>query len=596
MSDKKKLSPRSVIKNNLWMLKKIAKYTPVYIFWMIAEGVIWGIHHSIQIIYVQKLFDALGNNSGFEAVAKIIAYFGVYLLLFWIFHDWYWSVYNPKIRQRMHIELHSELFGQAVAIDLEKYDDPSFYNDFVWSMEKAYNHANDLMVDVGKLINRLVASVTLTGVLFSVDATMAFIIFALSVFRIGISVFKNKKRLKYIDALNPLDRKDGYIKRVFKLPDYAKELRITGVKENLQNELTSNTDEKKQVIKRFGRVFALLNTLEYGLSIICESGLIILMLYKVMVTKEVELGGFAVAVNACWKMSSLLRDLVGRIMNIHEHGIFIEKMIHFMNCKPKIVGGKKKAEAFESLEIKGLDFSYSEDTPNNVLKNVSLTINRGEKIAIVGYNGAGKTTLTKLIMRLYDPSSGEILYNGQSLKEYEIDSLREKISAVFQDYRIFASSLAENVVGGEYCEKDTDRVKEALKKSTFTAKLDSLENGLNTALTREFDKSGTELSGGEKQKVAIARAFYKDAELIILDEPSSALDPDAEFELNRSIAEYSENRTVIFISHRLSTTRHADKIYMFDEGRLIECGTHEELIAANGKYAYMFNLQAEKYR
>ncbi len=596
MSKKSKLSLGRVIRNDLWMLKKISKYTPQYIFWMIAEGVIWGIHHSVSVIFTQQLFNALGRNAGFEPTAKIILYFAVYVLLFWIFHNWYWSVYNPKIRQRMHIELHSELFSHAVNIDIAKYDDPVFYNDFVWSMEKAYNHANDLMVDVGKLINRLVASVTLTGILFSVDATMAIIIFALSIFRMVLSVFRNKTRLKYVEALNPLDRKDEYIKRVFKLPDYAKELRITKVSDNLTEELEINTTQKKKVIKKYGKLFALFNILEYGLSIIGESGLIILMLYKVMITKEVELGGFAVAVNACWKMSWLLRDLVGRSMKIHEHGIFIEKMIHFINCKPTIVGGKEKANTFESLEIRNLDFSYLEAQPKNVLENVSLKINKGEKIAIVGYNGAGKTTLTKLIMRLYDPVNGDILYNGKDLKEYDIDSLRQKISAVFQDYRIFASSLAENVAGGGYVKEDRQRILDALKKSDFTSKLETLDNGIDTTLTREFDKTGTELSGGEKQKVAIARAFYKDAELIILDEPSSALDPDAEYELNRSIAEYSGDKTVIFISHRLSTTRHADRIYMFDSGRLIESGSHEELIKLNGKYAYMFNLQAEKYR
>ena len=151
-------------------------------------------------------------------------------------------------------------------------------------------------------------------------------------------------------------------------------------------------------------------------------------------------------------------------------------------------------------------------------------------------------------------------------------------------------------MGGEFDIADTAKVELALKKSTFDNKLSTLKDGIDTLLTREFDNSGTQLSGGESQKVAIARAFYKDAGLIILDEPSSALDPDAEYELNRAIAEYAEGRAVIFISHRLSTTRHADRIYMFDDGKLIEVGTHEDLMALGGKYAYMFDLQAENYR
>ena len=235
------------------------------------------------------------------------------------------------------------------------------------------------------------------------------------------------------------------------------------------------------------------------------------------------------------------------------------------------------------------------------LQSVDMEIRRGEKIAIVGYNGAGKTTLTKLLMRLYDPTEGSITYNGHDLREYELEDLRGRVAAVFQDYRIFAATVAENVVGGELAEgtegqRQRERVLNALTKSTFAGKLATLEKGIDTQLTREFEDDGVILSGGEAQKIAIARAFYQDADLIILDEPSSALDPNAEYELNRALYEYAEDKTVIFISHRLSTTRHADRIYMFDSGCLIEVGSHDELMAQNGKYAYMFNLQAENYR
>ena len=204
-------------------------------------------------------------------------------------------------------------------------------------------------------------------------------------------------------------------------------------------------------------------------------------------------------------------------------------------------------------------------------------------------------------MRLYDPTEGCITYNGHDLREYDLDSLRARVAAVFQDYRIFAATVAENVVGGELAsgqkgDEQRERVRAALIKSTFEDKLASLEKGIDTPLTREFEDDGVQLSGGEAQKIAIARAFYQDADLIILDEPSSALDPNAEYDLNRALYDYAEDKTVIFISHRLSTTRHADRIYMFDSGRLIETGSHEQLMEQNGRYAYMFNLQAENYR
>ena len=489
------------------------------------------------------------------------------------------------------------MFRQAVVIDLAKYDDPEFYNDFVWAMDQSFEHAVGLMEDTGKLINRIMASVTLTGVMFGVDSTMAVIIFLLAAVRIGLTLIQNKISLSYRTLLNPLERKESYIERVFRLPDYAKDLRVTHVTENLFDEYRDTVAQKRRITDSYGKRFAILDYIRSASEIAGESGLIILMLYKVMVTGEVGLGGFAVAVNASWKMVWFLRDMVERLLKYHEHGMFIEKMRCFMNSRPTIIGGALAAPAFESLEFRNVSFSYGTgERQKAAVSQVNLKISRGEKIAIVGYNGAGKTTLTKLVMRLYDPDEGEIFYNGRNVKEYTLESIRQRMAAVFQDYRIFACSVGENVAGGRYDAQNAGKVLEALENSSFTGKLRSLPLGIETQLTREFENSGTQLSGGEQQKLAIARAFYKNADLIILDEPSSALDPDAEYELNQAVYEYAGNRTVIFISHRLSTTRHADRIYMFDSGKLVECGTHEELTAAGGRYAYMFRLQAEKYR
>lgn len=588
---------RNVMKNNFWMLKQVWKYTPGYVVWMVVEGVVWGMNHSVGIIYMQQLFDALGEHVSFYSAARVIAGYAVYLIFFYLFHHWYWQIYNPKIREKLHIAMHTDMFRQAVAIDLAKYDDPEFYNDFVWAMDQSFEHAVGLMEDTGKLINRIMASVTLTGVMFGVDSTMAVIIFLLAAVRIGLTLIQNKISLSYRTLLNPLERKESYIERVFRLPDYAKDLRVTHVTENLFDEYRDTVAQKRRITDSYGKRFAILDYIRSASEIAGESGLIILMLYKVMVTGEVGLGGFAVAVNASWKMVWFLRDMVERLLKYHEHGMFIEKMRCFMNSRPTIIGGALAAPAFESLEFRNVSFSYGTgERQKAAVSQVNLKISRGEKIAIVGYNGAGKTTLTKLVMRLYDPDEGEILYNGRNVKEYTLESIRQRMAAVFQDYRIFACSVGENVAGGRYDAQNAGKVLEALENSSFTGKLRSLPLGVETQLTREFENSGTQLSGGEQQKLAIARAFYKNADLIILDEPSSALDPDAEYELNQAVYEYAGNRTVIFISHRLSTTRHADRIYMFDSGKLVECGTHEELTAAGGRYAHMFRLQAEKYR
>ena len=593
--NKKKLSRKRELGNVLWVIRAVLRHTPSYAILAAVEGLAWGINNSVGILFTKLLFDMLGNGTEFDSIMKLIVSYSIYLAAFYVFHVLYWYIFNPKIRTKLQYLLMSEMFGQAVRIDLEKYDDPDFYNGFIWAMDASIGHVSGIVEASGKIINRVVASFTLTGILMSVDPIMAFAVLAVSVIRMFLTSKRNKVNYAKKEEMNPLNKKDGYIARVFKLPDYAKDLRISHVRDNLLDELDKNTDEKVRVIKKYGNKSAWLWSVISSINEATTTGLLVFMLYKVMVTKTVELGGFAVAVNAVWKMSWLMSDFVVQITKVHEDALYIEKMRTFMECEPEILDGECEADSFEELEIKDLSFSYVK-TDKYALKNVNMKIRKGEKIAIVGYNGAGKTTLTKLIMRLYDAKEGEILYNGKSLKEYTVESLRKNTAAVFQDYRIFAASIAENVVGGEFDAGDKDAVLTALGKSTFEDKLQKLEGGIDTHLTREFDNSGTQLSGGEAQKVAIARAFYKDAGLIILDEPSSALDPNAEYELNRAIAEYAEGRAVIFISHRLSTTRHADRIYMFDSGELVECGTHEELMALGGKYAYMFDLQAENYR
>lgn len=597
MSEKKnRTSPKNVLNNNLWMMGFVWKYTPGYVVWMVLEGIIWGINNSVGIIYTKNLLDTLGDGVAFrEAVGVVLAY-AVYLLLFYVFHFWYWNYYHAIIQEKLHLAIHKDLFKQAVRLDISRYDDPVFYNDFVWAMDKAFSHAAGVLEDTGKLINRLVASFTLTGVLFSVDVVTAVVILGIAGLRIYLISCWNRLNLKYSESINPLNRKTQYINRVFRLPDYAKEMRVTRVSENLLHELDENTERIKEVERDFGGKRLMISVAQNMVSVIGDGAPLLLILYKVMITGTVGLGGFSVAMGGIWRMSWLLGDLISRIMKYHEHGIFVEKIRHFMECEPQIQSGEQPVPPMESLSLRGLTFAYPGKESVHALEDVSLDIRRGEKIAIVGYNGAGKTTLTKLLMRLYDPDSGEILYNGKNIKEYKLDELRDRVAAVFQDYRIFAASLAENVAGGPYTDDMQEKVLGALEKSTFGDKLQKLSDGLDTPLTREFDNSGTQLSGGEQQKVAIARAFFKDADLIILDEPSSALDPDAEYALNQAIASYANQKTVIFISHRLSTTRHADRIYMFEEGKIIESGTHEELMTLGGKYAYMFNLQAEKYK
>ncbi|MBQ8862632.1 MAG: ABC transporter ATP-binding protein [Clostridia bacterium] len=590
--EEKKIKPGAILRNNIFLLKLAWRYTPLYVTLCVLEGVLWGINNAVEVYYTKMLFDMLGRNEPFERVIKLILFMAAYYAVFWMFHYWYWKIQNGLEQKKLQYRIHSKLFEKARELDLACYDNPEFYNDFVWSINESDGRINKQLTDLGKLINRIVASLLVTTVLVTIHPLLAVIILAFTAIRIILQMQKAKVDHARALDFNPLDRKTDYINRMFRLADCAKEIRLTHVSENLLSEYEKTIEEKKAVVRKYSKKRYFLSISTWIMMNVADGAVMLFLLYELLVTKSIELGDFAAGVNTVWRLSWLLRDLMDRIVKSKEHALYVDKLRTFLAYEPKLTSGIKIPQAFNSLEVRGLHFAYGEE---EILSDISFKIARGDKIAFVGYNGAGKTTLIKLLMRLYDPTAGEILYNGINIKEYDLAAYRACIGTVFQDYKIFAANIAENVLADEYREKENETVLSALSKSAFSEKLATLEKGIETELTREFFAEGTELSGGEAQKVAIARVFARPCELLIMDEPSSALDPVSEYNLNHSILESAEDKTVVFISHRLSTTRHADKIYMFENGRLIERGTHEELMASNGKYAYMFNLQAKKY-
>ena len=607
---------KRILSNNLRIVGKVARLTPDYFISVFLEGIVWGLINSVEAVFTFHLFDALDEGRSFREIALIILAMAVFYLIAYALDAWYWQYYCPLLRRKLELKLHRELFDKAQTLDIACYDDPAFYNDFVWAMDEAGQRAYDVMFDIGKLINRLVASGTLFTLIFTIDVPVAIILLTSSVFFIVINQLANKIQFEQEKERKPLNRVRDYINRVFHLADYAKEIRISHVTDLLIEDIDENTDRQIEVSVRYGKKYFVLFGLCYSvLSNIVYYGVLFYMFFRLL-DGAVLVGAFAASVSMIWKVRFMLEDLVERLTKFPRHSLFLEKYYGFLAYRPNMVSGKEAVPCFESLALRDVSFSYDfSDKPRyefhdadhkapeteggrgDALRHIDLTLRRGEKIAIVGYNGAGKTTLIKLLMRLYDPTEGQVLWNGRDLREYDTEELRARIGIVFQDFKIFAASVGENVVNGHYDpQTDEETVRAALDAAGFTEKLRELECGIDTVLTREFDDHGTNLSGGEAQKVAIARVFAKPFELIIMDEPSSALDPVAEYELNQAILRYAADKTVIFISHRLSTTRMADRIYMFDSGTLCEVGSHDELMNQNGKYAEMFRLQAEKYQ
>ena len=596
--EKIKQKPGQIFRNIRLMVRVVARHIPQYPLFMVLEGIIWGGLNSASAIFTLRLFNQLDNpDVSFPTIALTIGLMALFYLLAYLFDAWYWEYFNTLLFQKLQYHMQKEMYEKARSLDLSCYDDPDFYNDYVFAMDQARDQAWQVTENIGKIINRIIATAAVLGVMATVSLPIAILLAVYALLSFWLRNVSNKIYYKKSLETKPLHRKNSYINRQFHLADCAKEMRVSEVKNNLISMYDDTVDEIIDCNIRYGKKTIWLSMGWCALNLMGQMGILTISLLF-LIRGKLLLGGFAASITALWNVSWTLSNLIERFMKLPEQSLYIEKYLKFLSRKSTIQSGSVIPGEFESLVFQDVSFAYPFGERQTVLSHVNLTVRKGERIALVGYNGAGKTTLTKLVMRLYDPTEGEILYNGVNIKELDLAAYREKIGTVFQDFKIFAASIAENVMNGPYEKDDETRVREALKMATFTDEMDKLPKGIDTPLTKEFRDDGVNLSGGESQKVAIARIFARNYQLIIMDEPSSALDPMAEYQLNHSILDGAANdgRTVIFISHRLSTTRMADRIYMFADGSVIEEGSHDQLMAMGGKYAEMFILQAEKYR
>lgn len=596
--EKIKQKPTQILRNNWKMMKAVARYIPQYPFVMVAEGLIWGALNAASALFTIRLFNQLDDpNITFGSIAATIGFMALFYLVAYFYDAWYWEFYNTTLFQKLQYDMQKEMYEKALSVDLACYDDPEFYNDYVFAMDQARDKAWEVTENIGKIINRIIASAAILGAMATINLPVAILLAVYALLNFWIRSRFIKLGYKKSLERRPLTRRSAYVNRQFHLADCAKEIRVSDVGDNLTCLYDKAVENIIDCDIRYGKKYVWLNFASSLLEVAGMMGILSIALVS-LIKGQMQLGGFAAAVTSMWSISWALSNLIERFQKFPEQSLYIEKYLKFLSWEPTIRGGEVIPGDFESLTFKNVSFAYPFGKEETVLSHVDLTVRKGEKIALVGYNGAGKTTFTKLIMRLYDPTEGEILYNGINIKELDLAAYRDKIGTVFQDFKLFAASIAENVMNGPYEEKDADKVTKALGMATFTDELDKLPQGIDTELTKEFNEEGVNLSGGESQKVAIARIFVRNYHLIIMDEPSAALDPSAEYELNHSILSSAagDSRTVIFISHRLSTTRMADKIYMFSGGSVIEEGSHDELMRIGGKYAEMFTLQAEKYR
>ncbi len=593
---KKKIKQtHSTISNIFFMLKIMFKVSPWLIIGEIFEQVTGALPSKlISVIGLKYIIDEVQNGGEPKKIIFGIAAMLAVIVICEIFTNVFYELFVHREREKMDLGVQSIFYEKASKLDLSKYDDPGFYSDFILSIENTADNLRNVLDLVRGYVEQIISFTAVAAIMFSIDPICLVIVLVSVILFIPLGRYTGNLQTKRREAVTEKQRKGDYFARIFYLPDYAGEIRTSGIYPLLRRRFNESADDMIKTQRGFIRKLdGLFFIQEFSVQVV--GFMLILSLYigyQTIVTKNMSAGDFVATFNGAVQIgSSVLYLTVYSLRNFTERSKMIEKCRSFLAVENKIKDGKHAAKNGkpETITVDNVSFSY-EGSEKDSINGVSFEIKPKEKIALVGYNGAGKTTLTNLLLRLYDVKSGSIKIGGRDIREETVMSHRGRFAAVFQDFSLFGATVGENVaLTRDY---DSKRVLEALKFAGFTKKL---PNGADTILLKEFDENGLMLSGGEQQKLAIARVFYKQCPYIILDEPSANLDPVSEYELNKAISDGCEDRTVIFISHRLSTTRHADRILMLENGRIVESGSHDELMKKDGKYAYMFRLQAEKY-
>jgi len=494
--------------------------------------------------------------------------------------------------------MHRIIHSKSIEVDLGYYENPQYYDTLHRAQMEAPYRPTQIVGGLAQLGQSSLSLVAIAGLLFTFHWAVALILFAAVL--PGVIV-----RLRYAGHLyrwqrkrTPAEREADYVHWMLTGDVHAKEIRLFNL--------------GPMLIKRYSGLRKLLRTERIDISmkkalaeLITHSGAVIAIFASLAfiayraVQGSISIGEMVMYYQAFQRGQAFLQEVLRSLAQLYEDNLFLSYLYEFLDLKPSVVepsspkpvpGNIRKNISFEKLS-----FRYP-SADRDALTDINLEISPGEVIALVGKNGSGKTTLIKLLCRLYDPTSGSISIDGSDLREFRTDELRRIFSVIFQDFAKYHLTAGENIRFGDIdLPEDSEKIIEASRKSGAHEVISSLPTGYDTVLGRWFDE-GKELSIGEWQKVALARAFLRDSRIMVLDEPTSSMDASSEFEVFSRFSQLAEGRTAIIISHRFSTVRMADRIIVLDQGKILENGTHEELMSIGGIYAHLFETQAKSYR
>lgn len=595
---KKEKSKARIFANNAYAVKtvwSISKKRVIHTaLYSIAGYVEWIF---MSIFFLQYVINAIETEAPFGTILGFIGIcFAVFSLLA-MYTSYMNSVIIPFTDNKVYRCLYRKLYAKARNIELRCFEDADFYNKYTMALDGSAQKMTKSVEFFFQVVFGIVAAAAAFSSMFMIDPFS--VLFVISPI-IGNFVFGGLMNKiwggRYTDNVKN-NRKAEYVNRVMHLAEFAKEIRYSNIHELMMKRYDEAVKGNVDVAEKYAGKAIVYNWAQNvtTFSLVFE-GIMIYAAYRTIVSKTMGLAELAIMFTAMSTSSWILIGMFNNFMEAMKNGQFLEYFRTFMEYEEKIPedqDGIIPEEKVRSIEFRNVFFEYQEEEA--VINDLSFKIEGDKVCALVGHNGAGKSTIIKLLFRLYDPTRGEILVNGINIREYNLKAYRKLFSAAFQDYKVMAMSVRDNVLMGSQFENPDETAERALRCAGVWNKVRSLPGGMNTMMTKEFDRDGAVLSGGEQQKIVVARAFAQNASVKVFDEPSSALDPIAEYDLYKGIMDESKGHITLFISHRLSSVKDADMVFMLENGTVIEQGSHRELMEQNGKYCEMFTKQAQNY-
>lgn len=504
--------------------------------------------------------------------------------------------YFTRKQTEIDLRLNQDIYEKAMQLDYKYIDNPQYYDSYAWTVSEYA-----AQVKKGReLLVQFFPCILSVAVLGTIIASLGPWVLLLEVVQMALHSIINKQEninaMKKKEAIVPLNRRLDYFHRLFYMKDYAADMKSTPLSQSVLKEYSKTGKSKRNIVSSFARKGSFWSFIHEVVFCSTELIIILYLIQSIVSGRIPEVGMYMTLLLSFYRLDSKIDALTYLVKDASILSANVDKIKTFFEIPSSIesnqsLNGLIPDGGSFSIELRNAAFSY--ENSKFSMSDLNFTVKPGEKVAIVGENGVGKSTFVKLLLRLYDTVEGDIYINGKSIREYDVHALRQRIGVAFQNTNIYAMSFADNV--SLYRQVSESGLQDVAKRLGLDSVLEKNHTDFSAELTREFHENGIMLSGGEAQKVALARVMSNDFGLLLLDEPSSALDPIAEYKMNRAILSASNKSTTIIIAHRLSTIRDADKIIVFDQGKIFESGTHDELMSLHGKYYEMFTKQAENY-